>query len=61
MQDRVKEISVNIFDSNCYLLMPLYKFNRDDFLSWMNRINKFIEKNKVNVYAEEALMKYWMK
>lgn len=55
MQDRVKEISVNIFDSNCYLLMPLYKFNRDDFLSWMNRINKFIEKNKVNVYAEEAL------
>ncbi len=31
IEDRVKEISIDIFDSNCYLLMPLYKLNRNDF------------------------------
>lgn len=52
---KVKEISIDIFDSNCYLLMPLYKFNRKDFLLWLDKIYIFINRNKCNVYAEEAL------
>lgn len=55
IEDRVKEISIDIFDSNCYLLMPLYKLNRNDFLLWLDRIQIYINRNKCNVYAEEAL------
>lgn len=54
-EGKVKEISIDIFDSNCYLLMPLYKFNRKDFLLWLDKIYIFINRNKCNVYAEEAL------
>lgn len=55
INDRVKEIGIDIFDSCCLLLMPLYKFNKDDFILWLNIIEKFINNNSYNVYAENAL------
>lgn len=55
VEDRVKEISIDIFGSNCYLLMPLYKFDRNDFLLWLDRVGIYINRNVCNVYAEEAL------
>lgn len=52
---KVKEISIDIFDDNCYFLIPLYKFNEIDFKKWLDRIGIYIKNNKVNVYAENAL------
>ena len=50
----VKEIGVDLFGSNCHLLMPLYKLNRAGFLLWMDEIGRFINSGKTTVYAENA-------
>lgn len=51
----LKEISVNIFDDNCFALQPLYKISKNTFLEWIKEIKKFILQKNSNVYAENAL------
>ena len=51
----LKEISVNIFDANCYALQPIYKFSLKTIKNWFIEIHKFIENDVVKVYAENAL------
>jgi len=53
--DEIKEISIDIFDDNCYFLIPLYKFKKIDFEKWLDKISMYINENEVNVYAENAL------
>ena len=50
----VTEIGVDIFDDNCYALMPLYKLSLSFFKQWKQEIDRFIVQNKVQVYAENA-------
>lgn len=49
------EISVNIFDENCFALQPLYKLSREVVIAWKDEIKKFAERGDVMVYAENAL------
>lgn len=51
----IKKISVEITGN---LLMPLYKFSEESFLIWLKSINEFIDKGKINCYAEEAIEPY---
>jgi alcohol dehydrogenase class IV/choline kinase len=51
----LKEISVSIFDKDCYSLQPMYKFSRQTMKVWLEEVEKFIKLNKVNLYAEIAL------
>lgn len=51
----LQEISVNIFDSNCYALQPLYKLSSHIMHLWLNQIEKYVEDGMTKVYAENAL------
>ena len=52
---RVLEISVNIFDSKSYFLIPLYKLSLEFCQNWFSEIEKFKKEGKLQVYAEDAL------
>lgn len=51
----LKQVSIDIFDDNCYALFPLYKLSRQCMQSWLKEITAFVEKGITNVYAENAL------
>lgn len=51
----VTEISVSIFDDNCFALQPLYKLSKEVFNIWASEVAVFIENGKDHVYAENAL------
>lgn len=51
----LKEVSINIFDSDCYAFQPLYKLKKEDINEWKNKVRDFVNKGIVNVYAENAL------
>lgn len=53
--NKLKEVSIDIFDKDCYAFQPLYKLSSSDICAWKNNVKKFIEKGIVNVYAENAL------
>lgn len=52
---RLKEVSVNIFEENCYALQPLYKLSRDCVGEWLREAGVFVKNGDTNVYAENAL------
>ncbi len=51
---KVEKIGVNLFDDNCYFLAPVYKISKCSFLKWLSEIEKFVERNETNAYAETA-------
>ncbi len=53
--DTVKEISVDIFDDDCYALFPFYKLSRQCMRLWLEEITAFVEREETKVYAENAL------
>lgn len=52
---KLQEVSINIFDADCYAFQPLYKLSQKDLLSWSNQVANFVEKGITGVYAENAL------
>jgi phosphoenolpyruvate phosphomutase len=55
--DKVIKIGVNFFGKNTFFSLPLYKFSKNDFLNWINEIEKMINAGKLNIYAEDAFNK----
>lgn len=55
--NKLLEVSVDIFDDGCFAFQPLYKLSKQDMFLWKNEISGFVQSGKVNVYAEEALNK----
>jgi len=55
VDDHIKEIGVNLFGDDCFVLMPLYKFQKLSFSKWMEKIDEFIKQSQLTVYAENAL------
>jgi len=53
--DRVVRIGVEFFGKNAYACFPMYKFSKQDFLFWLNKIEKYIEKGEVKIYPESVL------
>jgi len=51
----LKEVSISIFDENCYAFQPLYKLSKEDLAIWKNKVSEFVESGVVTVYAENAL------
>jgi phosphoenolpyruvate phosphomutase len=56
-KDKVTKIGVGYKGKNAYFSLPLYKFNKKDFLKWIYEIEKEIKDGKLEVYAEEAFNK----
>lgn len=54
IDNKIKEIGVDVFTENSSFLAPIYKLSKKDFLIWMNEIENFIKKGEVNKYAEDA-------
>lgn len=51
----LKEVSVNIFESDCYAFQPLYKLSKNDIALWKDKVKEFVDNGVTNVYAENAL------
>lgn len=51
----LKEVSISIFDNDCYAFQPLYKLGRQDIVAWKEKVKEFVENGNVKVYAENAL------
>lgn len=55
--NKLLEVSVNIFDNDCYAFQPLYKLEKKDIQLWKEKISEFVKNGNVKVYAENALNK----
>ena len=53
--NKLLEVSVNIFDDDCYAFQPLYKLSKKDIDAWKQKVAEFVEGGNVKVYAENAL------
>lgn len=53
--NKLLEVSVNIFDNDCYAFQPLYKLGKNDLQLWKDKVSEFVENGNVKVYAENAL------
>lgn len=52
---RLLEVSVNIFEEDCYAFQPFYKLSKNDLQKWKDKVGEFVQKGEVKVYAENAL------
>jgi len=53
--NKIYEISVNIFDSDCFAFQPLYKLDKSTISQWTEKVCEFIKNGNDKVYAENAL------
>lgn len=53
--NKLIEVSVNIFDDDCYAFQPLYKLDKGDLQIWKDKVAEFVKNGNVKVYAENAL------
>lgn len=51
----LQEVSINIFDNDCYAFQPLYKLDKDTIFAWKEKVREFVENGNTKVYAENAL------
>ena len=53
--DCVQEVSVNIFDGDCYAFQPFYKLCAADTAAWVRQVERFVEAGETGCYAENAM------
>lgn len=53
--DRICKIGVNLSGPEAAFLAPLYKLSKQFIQTWLQQIEKFINKDILNCYAEDAL------
>lgn len=53
--NKLLEVSINIFDCDCYAFQPLYKLSKNDITLWKDKVAEFVSNGNVKVYAENAL------
>ena len=51
---KLQEVSINIFDKDCFALQPMYKLSKETLRKWVDRTVSFIESGNDKVYAENA-------
>ena len=52
---KVHEVSVQIFDEDCYAFQPFYKLSRATASAWVGKVVEFIHDGQDKCYAENAL------
>lgn len=52
---KLREVSISIFDSDCYAFQPLYRLQKLDLQRWSDQVVNFVQQGQTNVYAENAL------
>lgn len=51
----VQEVSIDIFDEDCYAFQPFYKLRKSDISAWIKQVEKFIAGGVSQCYAENAM------
>ncbi len=52
---KVLEVSIKIFDEDCFAFQPFYKMEKATAAAWINKVVEFIDKGENKCYAENAL------
>lgn len=52
---KVMEVSIHIFDEDCYAFQPFYKMDKATASAWIGKVVEFIHKGEDKCYAENAL------
>ena len=52
---KVMEVSIHIFDENCFAFQPFYKMDAQTAGAWIQKVEEFVAKDEVKCYAENAL------
>lgn len=52
---KVLEVSIKIFDEDCYAFQPFYKLEKATASAWVGKVVEFIHKGEDKCYAENAL------
>lgn len=55
VNNEVKYISTKYFENDAVACQPFYKITPKDWMLWKDKINKYCQNNKTDVYAENAL------
>lgn len=53
--DKILEVSIHIFDDDCYAFQPFYKLDKQTVDAWVKRVEAYVNKSEVGCYAENAL------
>ena len=52
---KVLEVSIKIFDEDCFAFQPFYKLDKATTSAWIGKVVEFIHKGENKCYAENAL------
>lgn len=52
---KVLEVSIKIFDEDCYAFQPFYRLDRATVSAWLGKVVEFIHDGEDKCYAENAL------
>lgn len=52
---KVLEVSIKIFDADCFAFQPFYKLEKATASAWVGKVVEFIHKGENRCYAENAL------
>lgn len=52
---KILEVSINIFDEDCFAFQPLYKLDKATVSAWVGKVVEFIQKGEDKCYADNAL------
>lgn len=52
---KVVEVSIHIFEEDCYAFQPFYKMEKATASAWIGKVVEFIHKGEDKCYAENAL------
>ena len=52
---KVLEVSIHIFDEDCFAFQPFYKMSKATASAWIGKVVEFIHKGEDKCYAENAL------
>lgn len=52
---KVVEVSIHIFDEDCFAFQPFYKMEKATASAWIGKVVEFIHKGENKCYAENAL------
>ncbi|WP_461815683.1 iron-containing alcohol dehydrogenase [Faecalimonas sp.] len=55
LNNKLQEVSVAIFDQDCYAFQPLYKLSKRNVEKWKEEVSRVVESGRVKTYAETAL------
>lgn len=52
---KVREVSIHIFDEDCFAFQPFYKLDKETAAAWVAKVVEFIDKGEDKCYTENAL------